>query len=102
MYLSGAPAACALSSLLTGRLERDSMDGTRFDQLVRTVAVSGSRRRLLGALLAGALGSLRLRTTAADDSGTAIADASGGNDNLASAVDQASSGQDHNHDRDSN
>ena len=74
------------------------MDGMHFDQLTRTMAGRGSRRRVLGTLLVGALGSLRLRPTVADDRGTAIADASGGNHNLASAVDQAPSGQDHNHD----
>ena len=76
------------------------MDGMRFDHLAKTVAARGSRRRVLGALLAGALGGLRLGTAVADDSGTAIADASGGNHNLASAADQASSGQDHDRDRD--
>jgi hypothetical protein len=64
------------------------MEGARFDELARTVASSGSRRRLLGALLAGALGSLRIRATRADESGTEIADASGGNDNLAAVVDR--------------
>src|SRR5215210_2392874 len=66
----------------------DGMEGTRFDYLARTVATSGSRRRVLGALLAGALGGLRLRATRADERGTAIADASGGNDNLAGVVDR--------------
>jgi hypothetical protein len=76
------------------------MEGTRFDQLARVMATSGSRRRVLGGFLAGALAGLRIRSTAADDSGTAIADASGGNHNHASAADQASSGQDHDHDHD--
>ena len=75
------------------------MEGKRFDQLARAVATRGSRRRVLGGFLA-ALAALRIRATAADDSGTAIADASGGNDNLASAADQASAGQDHDHDHD--
>jgi hypothetical protein len=74
------------------------MEGKRFDQLVRALATRGSRRRVLGGFLAGTLGGLRIRPSAADDSGTTIADASGGNHNLASAVDQASSGQDHDHD----
>ncbi len=62
------------------------MDAGRFDRLARAVGNRGSRRRLLGGLLAGALGSLSLRTTAADDSGTAIADASGGDTNLATVA----------------
>jgi hypothetical protein len=62
------------------------MEGYRFDYLARTVASSGSRRRVLGALLAGALGGLRLRATRADERGTAIAHASGGNDDLAAVV----------------
>src|SRR5262245_41545222 len=37
------------------------MDGTRFDALTRTFAQSGSRRRLLGGLVAGALGLVGLR-----------------------------------------
>jgi hypothetical protein len=76
------------------------MEGKHFDQLVRALATRGSRRRVLGGFLAGALGGLRIRPTAADDSGTAIADASGGNHNLASAADQASAGQDHDQDHD--
>lgn len=68
------------------------MEGTRFDRLARSVATSGSRRRVLGAMLAGALGSLRIRATAADDSGTAIADASGGDHNQATVVDPATGG----------
>lgn len=71
------------------------MNGKRFDHLARDVAASGSRRRLLGALLAGALGGLRLRITAADDSGTAIADASGGNNNLSTTPEQDTSKIDH-------
>ena len=70
------------------------MEGIRFDSLARTMATSGSRRRVLGALLAGALGSLRLRATRADESGTAIADAGGGDDNLAIVVNPATGGND--------
>jgi hypothetical protein len=62
------------------------MEGTRFDYLARSVATSGSRRRVLGALLGGVLGGLRLRATRADERGTAIADASGGDDDLAAIV----------------
>src|SRR3954466_7254209 len=69
------------------------MEGTRFDYLARAVATSGSRRQVLRALLAGALGSLRLRATSADESGTVIADAGGGDDNLATG-DEATGGND--------
>ena len=54
------------------------MEPQSFDQLARFVARSGSRRRLLAGVLGGALGSLRARTTTADEAGTIIADASGG------------------------
>jgi hypothetical protein len=37
------------------------MDGSRFDSLTRSLAVSGSRRRLLGGFAAGALGLVGLR-----------------------------------------
>jgi hypothetical protein len=59
-------------------MRQDLVDGKRFDQLARTVAAQGSRRRLLGGLLAGVQGMLRLRTAVADESSTAFADASGG------------------------
>ena len=62
------------------------MEGARLDYLARTMATSGSRRRLLGALRVGAMGGLRLRPTRADERGTTIADASGGDDNLAAVV----------------
>ncbi len=63
------------------------MEGKRFDHLARAVATGGSRRQVLAAVLAGALGSLRICTaTADDDSGIAIADASGGDHNLATAA----------------
>jgi hypothetical protein len=75
------------------------MEGKRFDQLARAVATSGSRRRLLGAVLTGALGSLRIHATSADD-GIAIADASGGDHNVATVVDPAPSGNDRDHDPD--
>jgi hypothetical protein len=68
------------------------MEGTRFDQFARTVATSRSRRRVLGAVLAGVLSSLSTRTTTADDaddSGTVIADASGGNHNYSTVADPA-------------
>ncbi len=74
------------------------MDDGGFDRLVRAVAMRGSRRRVLGGLLAGALGSLRVRPTAADDSGTAIADASGGNHNATTVTDPATGGNDHDRD----
>jgi hypothetical protein len=76
------------------------MEGKRFDQFARAVATSGSRRRVLAGFLAAALGSLRVRTTSADDDGTAIADASGGDHNVATVVDPATGRQDHDHDRD--
>jgi hypothetical protein len=66
------------------------MEGTRFDYLARTMATSGSRRRVLSALLAVALGSLHPRPTRADERGTTIADASGGDDNLAAVVHRGS------------
>ena len=59
------------------------MEPQSFDQLARSVARGGSRRRLLAGVLAGALGSLRARPTTADEGGTIIADASGGNRNRA-------------------
>jgi hypothetical protein len=77
------------------------MEGTRFDHLARALATSGSRRRVLGAVLVGALGSLWTRATAADDSGTAIADASGGDHNLATVVDPATGEHDRNRDNNS-
>jgi hypothetical protein len=77
------------------------MEGRHFDQLARAVAARGSRRRLLGALLTGGLGSLRLHTTSADEeSGTAIADASGGDHNRATVVEPAPSQNDRDRDRD--
>jgi hypothetical protein len=80
------------------------MEGTRFDQLTRAVAASGSRRRVLGVVLAGVLGSLRIRTTSADDPAPVIAEAGGGDDNLATVVDPVNGGHadghDHDHDRD--
>jgi hypothetical protein len=44
------------------------------------------------------LASLRVRTTSADDDGTAIADASGGDHNVATVVDPATGRRDHNRD----
>ncbi len=41
------------------------MDGSRFDSLTRAFAEPGTRRRLLGGLVAGALGALGLRGTEA-------------------------------------
>jgi hypothetical protein len=76
------------------------MEGKHFDQLARAVATSGSRRRVLAGLVAGALGSVRIRTTAADDDGIVIADASGGDNNLATVVDPATSGNNRDRDRD--
>jgi hypothetical protein len=76
------------------------MEGKRFDQLARALATSSSRRRVLAGLLAGALGSLRIQATSAQDDGVVIADASGGNDNLATVVDPASAGS--NRDSDQN
>ena len=76
------------------------MDSNRFDHVARAVATSGSRRHLLGGLLMGALVSLKSRITAADDSGTAIADASGGNHNHATAADPATGGNDRARDHD--
>jgi hypothetical protein len=75
------------------------MDGARLDRLARAVATGGSRRRVVGAVLAGVLGSLRPRTTAADDSGATIADASGGDQNRATVVDPATNRNDHDRDR---
>lgn len=63
------------------------MDASDFDRLARAVATRGSRRRVLGGLLAGTLGGLWMRPTAADNSGTVIADASGGDDNAAGGND---------------
>src|SRR5215217_5245491 len=74
------------------------MDPRRFDSLTKALSTAGSRRRVL----AGVLGSLRLRTTIADDSGTVIADTSGGDHNQATATDPAPGGHDHNHDNDHN
>ncbi len=81
------------------------MDPRRFDRLTATFATAGSRRRVLAALLVGALGNLRLHTaTAEDESGTVIAEAVGGNANLATVVDPATSptdyDPDHDHDQD--
>ena len=61
------------------------MEETHFDRVAR-VAAGGSRRRVLGALLAGALASLRLHTTSADQPGTVVAEAGGGDHNLATVV----------------
>jgi len=66
------------------------------------MAARGSRRRVLGTLLVGALGSLRLRPTVADDRGTAIADASGGNHNLATVAQEDGREQAHDHDNNHN
>ena len=77
------------------------MDSDRFDWLSRTLATAGSRRRVLGALLASALSSLRVHTTSADEdesSGTVIADSSGGNHNRAAVINPSTS--DHDRDRD--
>ena len=68
------------------------MEGKRFDQLARALATSSSRRLVLAGLLAGALGSLRVRTTAAQDDGIVIADASGGDDDLATVVEPTTGG----------
>jgi hypothetical protein len=38
------------------------MDGSRFDALARSLSESGSRRRLIGGLVAGALGLSRVRS----------------------------------------
>ena len=75
------------------------MEPRSFDQLARSIARSGSRRRLLAVVLGGALGSLRARTTTADEGGTIIADARGGDLNRATATDPAT-GNDRDHDRD--
>jgi hypothetical protein len=76
------------------------MEGKRFDQFARAVATSGSRRRVLAGFLAAALASLRVRTTSADDDGTAIADASGGDHNVATVVDPATGANDRDHTND--
>jgi hypothetical protein len=70
------------------------MEPQSFDQLARFVATSGSRRRLLAGALGGALGSLRARTATADEGGTIIADASGGDLNRATATDPTTTGND--------
>jgi hypothetical protein len=59
------------------------MAESRFDRLARALGAGGSRRRLVGAFLAGTLAVRRARTAVAEDeeSGTAIADASGGDGN---------------------
>ena len=62
------------------------MERSRFDFLTRAVATNGSRRRVLGGLLAGAMGSRWVSSAAADDSGVTFADASGGNANLATVA----------------
>src|SRR5215210_6257136 len=77
------------------------MDSGRFDALARTFVTTGSRRRMLAGLLAGALVSLRVGSSAADDrddSGTTIADASGGDQNRATVVDPVLNRNDHDHD----
>jgi hypothetical protein len=56
------------------------VDDRRFDQLAQLMAAHGSRRRWL-ALLAGLIAGGRVANTAADD-GIAIADASGGDENV--------------------
>ena len=79
------------------------MDSQRFDRLTKTLATAGSRRRVLGAVLAGMLGSLGTRTTIADeseDSGTVIADASGGNHNQAIVLEPDPAHNDRDRDRD--
>src|SRR5918997_1006898 len=63
------------------------MEETHFDRVARVAAAGAPRRRVLGALLAGALGSLRLRAANADEPGAVIAAAGGGDHNLASVVD---------------
>ena len=62
------------------------MEETHFDHVARAVAAGASRRRVLGTLLAGALWSLRLRATNADEPGTVIAEAGGGDQNLATVM----------------
>jgi hypothetical protein len=79
------------------------MESERFDALARSLVTTGSRRRMLAGLLAGALVSLRVRTSAADDRddrGTAIADASGGDQNQATVIDPATNQHDHDNDKD--
>ena len=76
------------------------MEGKRFDQLARTLATSGSRRRVLGGFLTGVLGGLRIRPASADDSGTTIADASGGDHNHATAAEPGANGNDQDRDHD--
>ena len=78
------------------------MEGKRFDQLARTLATSGSRRRVLGGFLTGVLGGLRIRPASADDSGTSIADASGGDHNHATAAEPGANGNDQDRDHDGN
>ena len=85
-----------------GIMGEDLVEGKRFDQLARTVGASGSRRRLLGALLVAVLGGLRLRVATADDDGTVIADASGGNHNHATVIDPPTGQHDRNRDNDRN
>lgn len=70
------------------------MEPQSFDQLARSLATGGSRRRLLAGVLGGVLASLRARTTTADEGGTVIADASGGDLNRATAIDPATTGND--------
>ena len=61
------------------------MESRRFDQLAKAVAVSGSRRQVLAAVLAGVLGGLRSRVAAAADDGPEIASAGNGGVATASA-----------------
>src|SRR5215203_293359 len=98
----GTQPACALPHRPLGIMREDLVEGKRFDQLARTVGTSGSRRRLLGALLVAALGGLRLRVATADDDGTVIADASGGNHNHATVIDPPTGQHDCNRDNDRN
>jgi hypothetical protein len=69
--------------------------------MTKSLSMAGSRRRLLGALLAGLQGSPRPRTASAED-GAVIADASGGDQTNATVVDPAMHGHDRNRDNDSN
>jgi hypothetical protein len=75
------------------------MDSARFDTLARTLATSGSRRRVLGGLLAGALAGVRVGPASADDvTDTVIADARGGNANTATVVEPTQHHDDHDKD----
>ena len=63
------------------------MEDRRFDQFVRSLVASHSRRRTV-AVLVGLVAWLRVARTAADEDGSIIVDASGGNGNLAGQRDR--------------